>query len=714
MSDAAFNPVGPRDVSERTVSFFRRHLALLLSLLFTALWGGFFIAADWLPFDSDMAVMALMGKHISQGREFPIFLYAQNYIGSLDAWLLAPVFTVLGTTVNAALFFTLLELLVVQVLVYTLAYRAAGRLAAGWAVWYLAIPSSYYVFRGFGGISGGYNLTNMLGLTSFLIGYSILTRHASQQPILGRIFGLGVALGLGFWTHPMIFYFAAPLFICLMWGAPSLILSVRHLSLFAGGFFLGSLPFWYYNLIMVPFGTLSQETILQVTGADVWVHRLSAFFKVGLPIIFAARQWGSVDDFFPGASIIGYGGVLVCIMGTVLSLNRVPRHPRFLHLLFLVYFCLMPMFFMLNYRSTLVIEPRYLFPLYAVFPVAFGIAASRLFAKHQVLGFLAATLIFSLNIVSLASTTPFGNRAKDNLICSLQENWSSGLCLGWWFARTQDELIPCLEENGIDAVYANYWIAYKLTFESQEKILAVPAGNMWLIRYGPHAVEVANEERTAFLFDLNEAQEVVRVLQQKDIPYKISTVSYSKTDRLIKPPDLMLVHNLHLPGGPPHEVDGKAFRIHLGSLLDRRHLLRGWSGDRADRISHEKGLWATGSQASLWVELSSNRAYRIRVRVSPYIEPDHAPQCLKASIDGIDLGEHRLNQGWNECAFNTPPLREQGSRQRTVLFSFCYSKSLAWGGCEPSEDSRPLSVLFDYIEFVPLPDSREAGRNEHQ
>lgn len=695
-------------IPSRAVSLVKRHLVLLLSLIFTALWGGFLIFADWLMFNSDMAVMALMGKHISEGREFPIFLYAQNYIGSLDAWLLAPVFALFGATVDVALFFTLLELLVVQVLVYALAYRASGRMAAGWAVWYLAIPTSQYIFRAFDGISGAYNLTNILGLSSFLVGYSILTNHASQKSISGLVFGLGILLGLGFWTNPMIFYFAAPLALCLLWFAPSLMLQLRQVGFFVGGFFLGSLPFWYHNLMVMPFGTLNQETMLHFTAIDFWVERLASFFKIGFPIILGARQWGSMDDFFPCAALIGYLFATFCILGTLISSCRAPRIPRFLHVLCLVYFFLMPIFFMLNYRSTFVIEPRYLFPLYAVFPAAFGIAVSRLFAKSRVLGLLAAALILSLNIVSLVSTIPFGNRAKENLIPALKEYWSSGgVCLGWWFARTQDELIPILKENGIKAVYTNYWIAYKLTFESEEKILAVPSGKMWLIRYDPHAVQVAQEEHIAFLFDLEEAQEFARVLQQEKIPYKTSTVSYSKSDRLIKPPDLMLIHDLRLPGGPSNWVDGKAFRIDLDNLLDRRHLLSGWSGKRADSVSqsHQKGLWAMGSQTSLWVALPPNRAYEIKVRVWPYIKPDHAPQCLKVSIDGIDLGEHRLNRGWNECTFVTPPLHERGSSQQTVFFGFCYSRSSEWGGRKPPEESHPISVLFDYIEFSPLPDN---------
>jgi len=52
-------------------------------------------------FDSDQAVVGLMAKHISEGRAFPVFLYGQNSMLAVQAWLAAPAFLVLGPTVLA-------------------------------------------------------------------------------------------------------------------------------------------------------------------------------------------------------------------------------------------------------------------------------------------------------------------------------------------------------------------------------------------------------------------------------------------------------------------------------------------------------------------------------------------------------------------------------------------------------------------------------------
>jgi hypothetical protein len=51
-----------------------------------------------IPFNGDEAVLGLMARHILQG-ERPVFFYGQAYMGSLDAWLVAVAFRLLGESV---------------------------------------------------------------------------------------------------------------------------------------------------------------------------------------------------------------------------------------------------------------------------------------------------------------------------------------------------------------------------------------------------------------------------------------------------------------------------------------------------------------------------------------------------------------------------------------------------------------------------------------
>lgn len=52
-------------------------------------------------FDSDQAITGLMAKHLAELRAFPIFYYGQNYMLAVEAWLAAPVFASLGASVTA-------------------------------------------------------------------------------------------------------------------------------------------------------------------------------------------------------------------------------------------------------------------------------------------------------------------------------------------------------------------------------------------------------------------------------------------------------------------------------------------------------------------------------------------------------------------------------------------------------------------------------------
>jgi len=50
-------------------------------------------------FDSDQAVVWLMGKHLADGRAFPLFYYGQHYMLAVEPWLAAPFFKLFGASV---------------------------------------------------------------------------------------------------------------------------------------------------------------------------------------------------------------------------------------------------------------------------------------------------------------------------------------------------------------------------------------------------------------------------------------------------------------------------------------------------------------------------------------------------------------------------------------------------------------------------------------
>ena len=52
-------------------------------------------------FDANQAVIGLMAKHIAEGRAWPLFMYGQSYVLATEAWLAAPLFLAFGVSVAA-------------------------------------------------------------------------------------------------------------------------------------------------------------------------------------------------------------------------------------------------------------------------------------------------------------------------------------------------------------------------------------------------------------------------------------------------------------------------------------------------------------------------------------------------------------------------------------------------------------------------------------
>ena len=108
--------------AERTWSR-QRVIVMTLAAIAILARSAIFIFRDQSYFDSDQAVIGLMGKHLSELRAFPLFLYGQNYILAVEAWMAALSFTIFGVSVAALK----LPLLGVNVVVVFLLLRTLQR-----------------------------------------------------------------------------------------------------------------------------------------------------------------------------------------------------------------------------------------------------------------------------------------------------------------------------------------------------------------------------------------------------------------------------------------------------------------------------------------------------------------------------------------------------------------------------------------------------------
>jgi len=246
--------------------------------------------------------------------------------------------------------------------------------------------------------------------------------------------------------------------------------SIRFCILGVIGFFIGGWPFWAYNIFQLPrfqsFEVLSQGATLE----EMLLHWYR-LFEEALPILLGARRMWSTEDLFPGATLlvfIVYGVVLGTVIinwlwasdGLLRPANQYAPTRRPFSFLFL-FLLMLPLVFCSSRFGWLTKEPRYLFPIYSVLFVIIGQAVSSLFRSKywgtRALGFAVVSL---LTVVNVASNYAFGGYVPGQPF----------VFNGGRVSVDHQPLYGWLKEQGYDHIRTNYWIGYRIAFETEEAI----------------------------------------------------------------------------------------------------------------------------------------------------------------------------------------------------------------------------------------------------
>jgi hypothetical protein len=181
-----------RLVSERGLAYAGVIAAVLFRSIVFTVW-------EQARFDSDEAVMGLMAKHLSELRAFPVFFYGQHYILGVQAWMAAPVFLIAGPSVAALRF----PLVIVNVAVAVLPVRILMTEVVAWLFFVLAVPgTASELLRAYGG-----SVEPIL--------YVLLIWLARERPVW-----LGLVLGIGFLHREFTVYaYGALLLVELLKGS---------------------------------------------------------------------------------------------------------------------------------------------------------------------------------------------------------------------------------------------------------------------------------------------------------------------------------------------------------------------------------------------------------------------------------------------------------------------------------------------------------------
>jgi hypothetical protein len=459
------------------------------------LWAG---RIDW---DSDTAVVAIMARDILRDGAHPVFYYGSAYAGTLEPHWVAGVFAVGGVSVPAYRAAVAALLACLLVVVYLTARLRFGRAPALIAVAYLALPPVFFLRQGLTS-NGSYDAVAILGCCVLLTVLLWESALREGRPGLARLAAVGLTAGLGWWVNPLILSFGAAVVVWFLLVRPRVFLRPVNYLVFGAAFVVGGLPWWVSNALHSWYSLRDPQT--ERAGLLQIVVQLKNFWVLAPPVMFGTRPVWTIAETYPGETLAS--GLLYFVPAAVLGVFVWRRRKGLVGgqgndyaaaraaLLILLMLVAAPVLATVSKR-TFFAAPRFLFPLYAVYPIAFGFAVYQLWRGSRPTRVVA---------VALAGFALFSNAAGLLGAPRLPEHDGSDARNG-----SLSKLIAELDRHDLKAVYGSYWVAYRFDLEADGRIPATPFGEWHMTRIPRYREAVERDPRPAFVLS-NEEGEVDR------------------------------------------------------------------------------------------------------------------------------------------------------------------------------------------------------------
>ena len=407
------------------------------------------------PFNSDEAVVALMGRHILQGAR-PIFFYGQAYMGSFDAWLVAGAFSIFGESVLSVRL-TQLFLFVIFLVTFWVMLRRffVDPFVADIAVMLMALPPVLLTTYTTATL-GGYLEILIIGNLVLWLGYEVVFGQFRRSGLAWLI--LGFLGGLGFWILGMMGVYLLAIGLIGLWKFR--IDNWRFYLLAAAGFLLGSSPWWLYNFK----NSWAAVEVLIHPGVDTSItQHLISFFLLGVPALFGFRlPWASDIEPWPILFILLILFQVVIInMISVIRKKELILRPGAKPLLWVLIIIFLVVFIGSDYGYDA--TGRYLLPLLIL--ISSGQAAAIAHSWHQ-------TKIIGVSLLALFLLI-FGVQTW-RAANSIEKITTQVNPVTRFDNQYDDELIEFLVEHDELRGYSNYWVSYRLAFLTEEKIIYSP------------------------------------------------------------------------------------------------------------------------------------------------------------------------------------------------------------------------------------------------
>jgi hypothetical protein len=478
--------------------------------------------------DSDTAVFCLMAKHIFHLKEFPIYEWGAHYAGTLACYTGAVFFKFFGIS---ALSYSMMKALFTCILIAVnliLAREVLDKRGFIAASFMIILPSIWVIT-----CSLMETLSEMLIFGSLILW--LLVKWNKKEGGHGDLDCpvIGFLCGIGLWIQPASIPFALTAAAVFITGKRRSAFP-RALVFFAAGLLIGFLPGIIYSIqypgaSLLRFAgrvldldrtVLSSPNLMQiVSGKVLW--RISAipgyFFDIPYRLSRLAGTLSSLVFLVSLLWVIARNGLTVSSGKRLSDLGVLT--------IFIIFFVI--------FYATLVGEdhPRYMLPLAIVMPIFIGKFLSDIFTKRSIVA------VILLSAIVLTSCHDAGAA----ILHEREYNYG--------------ELARWLDSKDIRYGYSDYWTAFPVMFESNEKVIISPTlfKPAHDDRYPAYTQAVRDAKEQAFIIDRSmyplAVAEMERYLAYSGISYKKDRVRdfiiFHHLGRMVYPDELKFTGSMY-------------------------------------------------------------------------------------------------------------------------------------------------------------------------
>jgi hypothetical protein len=382
--------------------------------------------------DSDEAVVGLMVRHATEG-ELTTFFWGQAYGGSQEVLATVPLFWVAGSGWLTLRLVPIALAAITAFVVWRVGRRTIGERAAVVAGCLSWIWPPFVIYK----------LTHQWGFYASGMLYSalllLLALRMVERPAKGRVGVFGLVLGLSLWQSAQLVPIVVPVIAWAAWRERAWL---RHAWVGTMCAVVGALPSIVWNVRQEWASFMSP-----IDDTTTYFHRLRVFASPLLPMLLGLRTPFTQERLLPAVVTLAFYAALVGLF--VYGAYRARRSDA---LLLYVVAAAFPIVYALAPATFFSQEPKYLVVLSPMLVLLVAQLASSYSHAVAVLGAALALTVATLERMD----TYFETVPAQPPVAP----------------RDLEPLVSTLDDLGLDRVYADFWLAYRLAFETDERIIA--------------------------------------------------------------------------------------------------------------------------------------------------------------------------------------------------------------------------------------------------